>query len=77
VLGTNGFVLQPAFARGGRVAGCDLWAFLRGLRSWQLFVLAVSLFVVDLVIPDPMSLVDEILLGVVTLLLARWKRPPT
>jgi hypothetical protein len=39
-----------------------------------LFVIAVSLFVVDLVIPDPIPLLDEILLGVVTLMLARWKR---
>jgi hypothetical protein len=54
-----------------------VWAFLRELRSWQLFAFAVVLFVVDLGVPDPLPFLDEILLGVVTLLLARWKRPPT
>ena len=54
-----------------------MWTFLRGLRSWQLFGLAVSLLAVDLVVPDPVPVVDEVLLGLAALLLARWKRPPT
>lgn len=54
-----------------------MWRFLRSLRSWQLFLLAFGLFVSDLVIPDPVPLVDELFLGIVTLLLARWKRPPS
>jgi len=36
----------------------------------------MTLFVVDLVIPDPVPFLDEILLGVVTLLLSRWKARP-
>ena len=62
--------------RGGRVAGRPMWAFLRGLRSSQLFLLAAALFLVDLVISDPVPFLDEVILGVVTLFLARWKQRP-
>jgi len=54
-----------------------VWTFLRGLRSWQLFAVAVGLLAVDLVVPDPVPFVDEVLLGLAAMLLARWKRPPT
>ena len=52
-----------------------MWRFLSGLRSSQLFIIVAVLFVVDLFIPDPVPFLDEILLGVLTLLLGRWKRP--
>ena len=45
------------------------------LGSWQLAALAAALFVVDLAIPDPLPFLDETLLGVLTYLLARRKRP--
>jgi hypothetical protein len=54
------------------------WA--RKLRYPALFKLTAVLFLVTLVIPDPIPLVDEILLGLGTLLLANWKSrkaPPT
>jgi hypothetical protein len=54
------------------------WA--RKLRYPALFKLTAVLFLVTLVIPDPIPLVDEILLGLGTLLLANWKNrkaPPT
>ena len=51
-----------------------LFAWLSGLRSWQLFLLAGALFVADLVVPDPIPLIDEMMLGLATLLLGRWKR---
>ena len=54
--------------------GRGLFAWLSRLRSWQLFLLAGALFVADLVIPDPIPLVDEMMLGLATLLLGRWKR---
>ena len=54
--------------------GRGLFAWLSGLRSWQLFVLAAALFVADLVVPDPIPLIDEMMLGLATLLLGRWKR---
>jgi hypothetical protein len=44
------------------------------MRSWQLFLLAGALFVADLLIPDPIPFLDEIMLGLTTLLLARWRR---
>ncbi len=54
--------------------GRGLFTWLSGLRSWQLFVLAAALFVADLVVPDPIPFVDEMMLGLATLLLGRWKR---
>ena len=47
---------------------------LSRLRSWQLFVLAGVLFVADVLVPDPIPFIDEIMLGLTTLILARWKR---
>jgi hypothetical protein len=54
--------------------GRGLFAWLSRLRSWQLFLVAGALFVADLLIPDPIPLVDEMMLGLATLLLGRWKR---
>jgi hypothetical protein len=48
--------------------------WLARMRSWQLFLLAGALFVADLLIPDPIPFLDEIMLGLTTLLLARWRR---
>jgi hypothetical protein len=47
------------------------WA--RGLRYPTLFKLAAGLFLVDVLLPDPLPFVDELLFGLVTLLLANWK----
>lgn len=44
-----------------------------GLKSSHLVMLMTGIFLVDLMIPDPLFLVDEIMLGLVTILLARWK----
>lgn len=43
------------------------------LRFPALFMLTAALFVVNLVVPDPLPFVDEILLGLVTLMLGAWK----
>lgn len=43
------------------------------LKSSQLVWLVGGLFVLDLFIPDPIPFVDEILLGLATLLIARWQ----
>ena len=51
-----------------------VWAWLSRLKSWQLFLAALLLFLSDVVIPDPIPFIDEALLGVMTLLLTRWKR---
>ncbi len=51
-----------------------LLGWLSRLRSWQLFVVAGGLFAVDLLVTDPIPFIDEIMLGLTTLILARWKR---
>lgn len=43
------------------------------LRFPTLFLLTAILFVVNLVVADPLPFVDEILLGLATLLLGSWK----
>ena len=45
--------------------------FLGGLRFRNLFLVAAGLFVVTLFTPIPLA--EEILVGLVTLLLSRWK----
>jgi hypothetical protein len=47
--------------------------FTANLRYPQLFLLTAALFVLDLAVPDPIPLFDEIFLGLLTLLLARLK----
>ena len=48
------------------------WA--RKLRFPTLFKVTAALFVLSVLIPDPLPLVDEILLGLGTLMLAQWKQ---
>jgi hypothetical protein len=47
------------------------WPFLAKLGSRTLLALCAMLFVIDLLVPDPLPFVDELILGVTTLLLAR------
>ena len=42
------------------------------LRYPTLFKLAAALFLVDMVVPDPIPFLDELLFGLSTLLLANW-----
>ena len=49
--------------------------FLEGLQSWPLFVLVAALFGVDLAIRDPIPLLDELLLGALTYVRGRRKKP--
>jgi hypothetical protein len=53
-----------------------LMRFASRLRFPQLFLLAAVLFLVDLAIPDVIPFVDEILLGLATLLLGSLRRKP-
>lgn len=48
------------------------WA--RKLRYPTLFKLTAGLFVISMLLPDPIPFIDEILFGLGTLLLASWKR---
>ncbi len=57
-----------------------LQRFAGQLKSSTLLLLVTSLFVLDLVIPDPLPFIDEIMLGIMAVLIARWqsrrKEPP-
>ena len=53
-----------------------LLGWLGKLSFPRLFLLTAVLFFLDLLIPDFVPFADEILLGLGTLLLARWKKTP-
>ncbi len=44
------------------------------LRQPQLFLLVGTVFLADLLVPDAIPFVDEILLGLVTTILGSWRR---
>ena len=48
-------------------------AFARRLRYPTLFKVTIVLFALSVLVPDPIPFIDEILLGLGTLLLANWK----
>lgn len=49
--------------------------FLSRLRYRSLFLIAAALLAVDLVVPDAIPFADEILLAIVTIVLARLRKP--
>ena len=51
-----------------------LLAWARKLRFPTLFKITAALFVLSVLIPDPLPLVDEVLLGLGALMLAQWKQ---
>lgn len=53
-------------------------AFANRLRFRNLFILTLILFVFDMLVPDFLPLIDEIMLGLLSILFASWKnqRPP-
>ncbi|MGQ0656542.1 MAG: DUF6116 family protein [Chromatiales bacterium] len=48
--------------------------FAAQLRFPQLFLLALALFVIDVLVPDVIPFADEILLGLLTLIFASLRR---
>lgn len=46
----------------------------RNLRFPQLFLLIVALFIVDMMVPDIVPFVDEIILGLLALVLGNLKK---
>lgn len=52
-----------------------LLAFASRLRFRSLFLITAGLFVLDLLVPDPLPFMDEILLGLGTLLLSALRKP--
>jgi hypothetical protein len=51
-----------------------LLRFAAGLRFPKLLAMTAGLFILDLIIPDMIPFADEILLGLVALLLASLKK---
>lgn len=47
--------------------------FLSGLRFPQLFLLLLLLFGIDLLVWDPIPLVDEAILGILAIMLGMWR----
>ena len=60
--------------RGGIIAIISRWA--SGLRFPWLFALTAALFVLNVLVPDAVPLVDEILLALGALLLSGLKKKP-
>lgn len=50
-----------------------LLAWARRLRYPTLFKVTAALFILAVVLPDPIPMIDEVLLGLGTLVLANWK----
>jgi hypothetical protein len=48
--------------------------FANQLKFKNLFLLVISLFVIDLLVPDFIPMIDEIILGLLAIILANWKR---
>lgn len=48
--------------------------FAGGLKFRQLFLITAALFLLNLVIPDPIPFFDELILGLLALLFASWKK---
>ena len=44
------------------------------LKFKNLFFLVISLFLIDLLVPDFVPFIDEIILGLLAIILANWKK---
>ncbi len=53
--------------------GSRFLEIFKRLKSSHLLMVVGGLFLLDLFIPDPIPFVDEAVLGLLTLLVARWK----
>ncbi len=47
--------------------------FANKLKFRNLFLIVISLFIADLLVPDFIPLIDEIILGLLAIILANWK----
>jgi len=56
-----------------KVAVGGLLGWARRRRFPTLLLVTGGLFVLDVIVPDLIPFVDELLLGLMTLILARWK----
>ena len=53
---------------------CTFLSFADKLKFRNLFIIVVGLFVADLFVPDFIPLIDEIILGLLAIILANWKK---
>ena len=53
-----------------------LLAFASRLRFPWLFALTAALLALDLLLPDPFPVLDELVLALLTLLFGAWRRRP-
>ena len=51
-----------------------IMGFASRLKFPTLFFITLGLWAINMVIPDPVPLIDEIVMGLLTLLLATWKK---
>ena len=58
-----------------RAAAALASGWIGRLRAPWLLALVVLLFVFDVMVPDVLPFVDEVLLGIAGVLLSRWRRP--
>jgi hypothetical protein len=58
----------------GSVVQNWLLRYASNLRFPRLLAVAAVLFFIDLLVPDPLPLLDEVLLGLISLLLASLKK---
>lgn len=49
-------------------------AFANKLKFRNLFLVITGLFLIDLIVPDFIPLIDEIILGLLAIMLANWKK---
>ncbi len=49
-------------------------AYANQLKFKNLFFLIAGLFVIDLLVPDMVPMIDEIILGLLAIILANWKK---
>ena len=49
-------------------------AFANTLKFRNLFLIITGLFVIDVIVPDFIPLIDEIILGLLAIMLANWKK---
>ncbi len=50
-----------------------IMGFASRLKFPTLFFITLGLWAINMVIPDPLPLIDEIVMGLLTLMLATWK----
>jgi len=51
-----------------------LMGFASRLRFPTLFLVTLALWTINMLVPDPIPLIDEIVMGLLTLMLATWKK---